>query len=147
MEDKIVFVDTSAFYALIDRNDPYHVIAYKQWAELLRQRIPLVITNFVAGETYTLLRYRLGSVICQKFLQVLEESIKTGRIKVESATAESEQVARSILMNYPEHDLSYTDAVSFSVIKLKHIPKAFTFDRHFYLTEAKILPQVWGEEQ
>lgn len=140
MNNKPVFVDTGAFYAFIDRDDPYHVVAYKEWSQLLRQKTPLIISNYIVSETYTLLRYRLGASISQKFLAVIEDSFKIGRIEVKLATREVEKLAQKLLLQFKEHDLSYTDAVSFAMIRHYRIPRAFSFDRHFALAGAQIIP-------
>lgn len=140
METSTVFIDTGAFYAFIDRDDPYHVIAYKQWSELLQQKKPLLITNYIVSETYTLLRYRLGWEIACKFLKAIEESAEIGRIKVKTVPLKTERLARKMLNDLANEDLSYIDATSLATIKTEGIPLAFSFDSHFKLAEAKIIP-------
>jgi len=135
-----VFIDTGAFYALIDRDDPYHVVAYKQWAELLEQKFLLYITNYIVSETYTLLRYRLGWDVACKFLQVLEECSSLGRITIKTVPLATEQYARNLLLSLAEKDLSYIDAISLATIKMEEIPLAFSFDNHFQLAKAKVIP-------
>lgn len=135
-----VFIDTGAFYALIDRDDPYHVIAYKQWAELLQQKYSWYITNYIVSETYTLLRYRLGWDVACKFLKVIEECSNLGRITIRTVPLETEQYARELLRSLGDEDLSYIDAISMATIKREHIPLAFSFDGHFQLAQAKIIP-------
>lgn len=140
MNNEPVFVDTGAFYALIDRDDPYHVVAHKEWSELLHQKTPLIISNYIVSETYTLLRYRLGADISQKFLAAIEDNAKLGRIEIRLSNHEVERLAQKLLFQYQEHALSYTDAVSFAMIKHYRIPRAFSFDRHFALAGAQIIP-------
>jgi len=41
----IVFVDTSAFYAVLDRDDSNHPKAKKAWSELLREGAALLPTT------------------------------------------------------------------------------------------------------
>jgi predicted nucleic acid-binding protein len=41
-----IFVDTSAFYALLDRADKYHDAARGVWPALLKDDIVLVTTNY-----------------------------------------------------------------------------------------------------
>lgn len=135
-----VFIDTGAFYALIDRDDTHHVIACKQWAGLLNQKRLLYITNYIISETYTLLRYRLGWDIACKFLKVIEESSELGRIKIMTVPEETEKYARKLLVKFADKDLSYIDATSMATIKMEQIPLAFSFDGHFQLAEAKIVP-------
>ena len=140
MGGQAVFIDTGAFYALIDRDDPHHVIACKEWAEILRQKCLLIITCYIVSETYTLLRYRLGWAIACKFLQVMEESRAQGRIRIIAVPERTEGVARHLLLQFGEEDLSYIDAVSLAAIKTERIPLAFSFDEHFQLAEAKVIP-------
>ena len=46
-----VFIDTSAFYAVLDRDDSYHARARRIWASLLDSGAALVTTNYIAVET------------------------------------------------------------------------------------------------
>jgi len=57
---KRIFVDTSAFYALLDRDDRNHQKAKKKWAEILEATPALVTSNYVLVETLALLQSRLG---------------------------------------------------------------------------------------
>lgn len=66
-----VFVDTSAWYALIDRADPDHTAVT---ACLREYKGRLVTSNFIFDETVTLLRYRLGWSPAQRF----GESLRAG---------------------------------------------------------------------
>ena len=140
MKYKTVFIDTGAFYALIDRDDPYHVVAYKEWSQILTHSTQLIITNYIISETYTLLRYRLGGKIACEFLDAIEESTKIGRIKVVIAALEIEKQARQLLQHFFDYDLSYTDAISLATIKQIQIPVVFSFDGHFSIAEAAVIP-------
>ena len=55
-----VFVDTSAFYAVFDREDVSHPRAVKVWRDLLTGEPDLVTNNYVLLETCALLQSRLG---------------------------------------------------------------------------------------
>jgi predicted nucleic acid-binding protein len=55
-----VFVDTGAYYALADVQDPDHAEAVRLLQQIVRLRYALVTSNFVISEVYTLLRQRLG---------------------------------------------------------------------------------------
>jgi predicted nucleic acid-binding protein len=135
-----VFIDTGAFYALIDRDDAHHVVAYKQWSELLKENHLLCITNYIISETYTLLRYRLGWSIACKFLKIIEESSELGRIRIMMVAKETEKYARKILLEFNDKDLSYIDATSMATIKLEQVPLVFSFDSHFQLARARVIP-------
>jgi len=55
-----LFIDTTAWYALADADDKYHVSAKEFLPEALSAYLRLVTSNHVIGETYTLIRTRLG---------------------------------------------------------------------------------------
>lgn len=55
---KSILVDTGAWYAYMDKDDPDHQLV----ADVLEEQYPfLLTTDFIADETLTLLRYRSGS--------------------------------------------------------------------------------------
>jgi len=48
--------------------------------------------------------------------------------------------AEKILEKYQDQDFSYTDAVSFALMRELKIGKAFAFDRHFVTAGFVIIP-------
>ena len=64
-----IFIDTSAWYALADAGDNNHKRASAFLLEAMAEYTQLVTTNHVIGETYTLIRYRLGYTAAWGFLK------------------------------------------------------------------------------
>ncbi len=62
-----VFVDTSALYAVFDRDDANHEAAKEVWAQLLRASATLFTSNYVLVETTALLQRRLGLAAVRRF--------------------------------------------------------------------------------
>ncbi len=122
-----VFVDSSAWYALADTSDEWHQRARGIYPLLLKDG-RLITTNLVLAETYTLIRYALGWSNAITFLDRVKSS---PRIEVARADGELEDVALAILRQYRDHRFSYTDGVSFAVMKALSLDEAFTFDGHF----------------
>jgi uncharacterized protein len=56
----MIFVDTSALYAVLDRDDQNHEAAKKTWSRLLEGEDSLLVTNYVIVETTALAQHRLG---------------------------------------------------------------------------------------
>ena len=67
-----IFIDTSAWYAFIDKNDPDHKGEEKLYKSNTK---PLITSNFIFDETVTLLMSRLGFDIAVKFGESLKKSI------------------------------------------------------------------------
>jgi predicted nucleic acid-binding protein len=123
-----LFVDSSAWYALADRDDPYHNHAASYLTESLAAYARLVTTNHVVGESYTLIRMRLGHAATQQFLKSLDHTHRLQRIFVVES---QEEAAFALLRRYDDQDFSFVDATSFVVMKTLGLRDAFTFDKHF----------------
>jgi uncharacterized protein len=53
-----IFVDTSAFLAVLNENDLYHPQAKQTWADLLSDASILYSSNYIMLETSALLQHR-----------------------------------------------------------------------------------------
>ncbi len=123
-----VFVDTSAWIAISDAGDKYHYPAKTVYTALLKERRMLVTTNLVIAETYILIRRRAGHARAVRWLQSVNGS---PRLRKVWSDASLEAQAEEVLLKHSDQDYSYTDAVSFVVMREEGIEEAFTFDRHF----------------
>ncbi len=127
LRQRRVFVDTSAYLALLDRADSYHTeaLAILQW--LANRRFRQFTTNTLISETHALLLSSLGSARARKFLQDIAES----NTVIVRTSFRDEEHAKSILFKYTDKDFSLADAISFAVMERLQISSAFTFDHHF----------------
>lgn len=123
-----IFVDTGAWLALADKGDGHHKKAVSVYPSLLSTHKSLMTSNLVIAETYSLVLHELGHGAAVAFLEKVKASPRI--IKVYSAE-ESEENALDILIKYGDQDFSYTDAVSFALMRRHGIKKAFCFDKHF----------------
>lgn len=119
-----VLVDTSAIYALIDRNDTCHQAAKSRLKSLREARAEPILTNFIVAESHSLLLARLGASTARRWLL-------TNLWSVERVTAEDEDTAKDIIKSFVDKTFSYTDATSFAAMERLFIKEVFAFDRHF----------------
>ena len=134
---RAIFIDTSAWLALIDPKDTYHPTALVTFPQVLRQWRSLITTNLVIAEAYALIRYRVNYTAAMQFLQGLDTQVQLERV-YSSAVLEIEAVA--ILRRYTDQKFSYVDAVSFALMHQRNINTAFAFDRHFWTAGFSLLP-------
>lgn len=120
-----LFVDTSALYALMDRDDLNHAGAERFWAELSPDE-PLLTHNYVMVETSALVQRRLGIEALQALVDELVLPIST--LLVDRAVHEA---AVSAVLAARLRQVSLVDAVSFEVMRRAGIRAAFAFDEHF----------------
>jgi len=132
-----LFVDTGAWFALADKSDQHHNQAVDIYPELLRNCHHLTTTNLVVAETYILIRRVIGHKAAITFLENITASPRVIKIYSDRVL---EETAEDILRKYQDHDFSFTDAVSFAVMKQHEIIKAFSFDQHFLIAGFTLIP-------
>ncbi|MBW2015078.1 MAG: type II toxin-antitoxin system VapC family toxin [Deltaproteobacteria bacterium] len=137
MEKNTLFVDTGAWFALADRSDQHHSQAINIYPKLLSNYHYLKTTNLVIAETYILIRRAIGHQAAIKFLESIAASPRVIKIYSDSVF---EETAEDILRQYEDQDFSYTDAVSFVVMKQYGIIQAFCFDKHFVTAGFTVIP-------
>ncbi len=133
----MIYIDTSAFLARHLSKDQYHPQAKTFWNLIREQNEKCVTSNFVLDETFTLLGRRAGySFAAQRAKNIYaSESIDILR-----PTRADELEAIGFFEKYSDHHLSFTDCVSFVLMKIKKIKRVFTFDHHFHLVGFRIYP-------
>ena len=129
-----LFVDTGAWYALVDKKDPDHEQAERFFRN---NKIPFLTTNFIFDETMTILRNRLGWNISKDFGLKLKKSSFVSLIAVKD---EDEDRAWEIFLKYKDKDFSYTDCTSFAVMERLKLDTVFSFDKHFLIMKFKVIP-------
>ena len=133
---KRVFVDTGAWYALIDAKDPDHSAVA---ACLGQHGGRLATSNFVFDETVTLLRYRLG----HRSARACGEALLAGGIApVFRVTPADEARAWEIFARYRDKGFSFTDCTSFALMKRLGIASAVALDEDFRAFGILCLPQI-----
>lgn len=131
---KRIFVDTGAWYALIDRSDPDH----RRAADFLRKNsLSLVTTNFIFDETVTLLRNRLGWEVAADFGKKLKDS---AFVSLAAVTAADEERAWEIFLKFRDKAFSYSDCTSFAFMQRLKMDTAFAFDSHFKVMKFQVMP-------
>ncbi len=122
----MTFIDTSAFYALLDATDPNHKQATRLWDSLLNRAEPLCTSNYVVIESCALLQNRIGLEAVETFVNDLLPVTETYAID-----AELHSQAIAALLAARRRKLSLVDCSSFLLLRSLGAKSAFAFDRHF----------------
>jgi predicted nucleic acid-binding protein len=130
-----IFVDTSAIYAVLDRDDANHRMAKETWTRVLHVENTLVTSNYVLVESFALLQNRLGMEAVRGFREDV-----LPLINVEFVTAEVHGSGVSALLSASRRNLSFVDCVSFEIMRVSGIKNAFTFDSHFSEQGFSVVP-------
>ena len=124
--DEEVFIDTSAFYAVLDADDEVHARARAGWSGLISSGNPLVTSNYVCVETCALVQARLG----MDAVRVLfDDMLPMVTVVILDETLHTNSIAT--LLGANRRNLSLVDCTSFAVMRHRSTVTAFAFDRHF----------------
>ncbi|HOX04743.1 MAG TPA: PIN domain-containing protein [Candidatus Paceibacterota bacterium] len=125
---KGLFVDTAGWMACADAADPSHAQACAARDLWLEQQGRLVTTDYVADETLTLLRLRIGLKAAEAWWRQADGSL---RLRWEWITPARAEKARAIFFRYQDKEFSLTDCTSFVVMRELKLREVLTTDRHF----------------
>jgi len=121
-----VFVDTSALYAVMDRDDVNRLAAKEAWTVPLHEQATLLTTNYVPMETTALPQHRIGVAAARGFR---EDAIPP--LQVEWIAAEAHRAGTEAMLAAGRRRLSLVDCVSFQTMPRYGVRAAFRFDEHF----------------
>ncbi len=124
-----VFVDTGAWYALKNKNDPNHSAAVVFFRSLPETGTICYTSDYVIDEAITLIRVRLSnhqvaaSLAQELFSEQAAKIIYTSPLYLPRALA--------IFKKFADQSFSFTDCTSFAIMENLKIEGALAFDRHF----------------
>ena len=124
----MIFVDTGAFLARYLARDQHHETSRGAWRELPSRPWRLHTSNFVLDETFTL----MGRRASHEFAAQRAEAILTSKsVAILRPDADDELEALEYFRKFGDQRVSFTDCISFALMRRHGIPRAFGFDRHF----------------
>lgn len=132
----MIFVDTGAFLARYLEKDQYHDRALRTWRRL--EGVARVVTsNFVLDELFTLLGRRASYAFAADRARHILSSEK---LEILRPDPETEIEAVDLFEKYADQRISFTDCVSFVLMRSHKIRQVFSFDRHFELAGFSMWP-------
>ena len=121
-----IFIDTSAYYSLLDRDDVNHRAGREIWQELIGSDHSLITSNYVVVETTALTQHWLGFAAAVDFQDTLLPLAHIIWID-----ADLHGAGAAALRTAKRRRLSLVDCVSFEVCRRLGVDSVFAFDRHF----------------
>lgn len=133
----MIFIDTGAFVARYIVRDQFHQKSLRFWKQLAADREPCMTSNFVLDETFTI----LARVAGHRFAAGRARTIYASDIlTILRPSEEDEMKALDYFEKYGDQGVSFTDCISFVLMKQKRARRIFSFDKHFERAGFTILP-------
>jgi len=124
----MIFIDTGAFLARYASRDQHHAVAVAGWKELGTRQRRCLTSSFVLDEVLTLLGRRISYDFAAERATILWHSAALTILRPEES---DELAAIELFSKFADQRVSFTDCVSFALMKRHRLRRAFTFDRHF----------------
>jgi predicted nucleic acid-binding protein len=131
----MIYVDTSAFLALVNLDDPNHDQALQTWEKLIEGEEKLICNNYILVESIALIQRRIGL----KAVFILHNDILPF-IEVEWLDEKLHNTVIKNTLKSNRRQLSLVDNSSFDTMRRHGVNTAFVFDGHFSEQGFDIIP-------
>ena len=121
----MIFLDTSAIYALADKEDENYKEAEELFALALSQEQQFLLHNYILAEVSALIQRRLGLEQTKKFLK------EAAQFHILWVDPPLHRLAENYFYKHATRKLSFVDCTSFVVMRQQGITHAFAFDEDF----------------
>ncbi|MBI4199423.1 MAG: type II toxin-antitoxin system VapC family toxin [Chloroflexi bacterium] len=121
----MIFLDTSAIYAMADRADPHHHRAVELFRHALEAGEDVLVHSYILIEAAALLQSRLSLASALRFLR------EASAFHLHWIGPHEHQQAVTLLEQRRRRDLSLVDCASFGVMQEYKVEKAIAFDPDF----------------
>jgi predicted nucleic acid-binding protein len=128
MASREVFLDTNGLLGLFNRADELHRVAAAVWAQLLRERRPVVITDWIFAETGNGMARTNGRQEIVDFLRGLAESAYCEVVFVTNGLLEE---SLELYRERSDKQWGLVDCASMNVMQRRGISDVYSNDHHF----------------
>jgi len=133
----VIYIDTGPFLARFIARDQYHRRAAAAWKKLGERRESCFTSNLVFNETFTLLARRTRYDFAAGRARLL---LSSKALTILRSTGEDEFDAVELFRKFADQGVSFTDCVSFVLMRKQRLTRAFSFDRHYEQAGFEIWP-------
>lgn len=124
----MIFIDTGPFLARYRVQDQYHQESIIGWEKINASREHCYTSNFVLDEFFTLLARWSGYPFAAERARTI---LTSPTFTILRPTHNDELEAVELFSKYADHEVSFTDCISFVLIRSHKIRQVYSFDHHF----------------
>ncbi len=123
-----VFVDSGAFFAMLNPNEHWHKEVKSQLKNLVNEKARFVTTDYVLDETITLLQVRSLAYLVEHWIV---DVLTGGTCEIVWMEKKRFDEVQRFFVKHSDKRWSFTDCFSFCVMKERKIRRALAADQHF----------------
>lgn len=126
-----VFIDTSAFLALIFPSESSHVSIVRKYDFYKKEKVRFITSDYILDELQTRCLYIGGSYGASQSVKIISEAISLDQMAVIFVDLTIFKKSQEVFLKYSDHKISFTDATSYVLMKEYSLEEIFTLDRDF----------------
>jgi len=135
---RAIYIDTGAFLAKEIAADQYHIPAVKFWRDIHEKGLKIYSSEHVLDETATLLARRTSYAWSAEW----GRDVLGAGIHLLPASGGDLAEAFSLMKKFADQAVSFTDCISFVLMKKQGVSDVFGFDRHFVSAGYRLWPSI-----
>ena len=132
-----LLIDTGAFFGREIQQDQHHETSMDGWSEIENSPVRLYSTEHIFDETLSILARRSSYAFAAEWGI---RALQSNEIEWLSTEGKDLETALQLMRKYADQEVSFTDCVSFVLMRKEGIKHAFTFDRHFEAAQFRLWP-------
>lgn len=121
----MIYIDTSAFLALVHSDDPNHEQAMQTWKKLIEDEQQLISNNYVLMESIALIQRR----VWLRAVSILHNDILPF-IEIDWLDEELHNAIVKAVLKTNRRQISLVDSSSFDTMRRYELRTTFAFDSH-----------------
>lgn len=127
---RLVFVDSGGFIGLFSADDKHHEEADALFRACIEHKTKLLTSELVVAEVHRFILFEVG---IEAAAIAIDKIAASSSLTVEYGSADHHRAARAWLAKLDDQVISYTDAVSFSIMAARGCKVALSFDDDFVI--------------
>ncbi len=132
-----LLIDTGAFLGRQVVEDQHHEASLCGWREIESSSMRVHSTEHIFDETVGLLSRRNSYAFAAEWGM---DHLQSRELDWLQATPEDLKIAIAFMRKYADQKVSFTDCVSFALMRREGIRHAFSFDHHFLDAQFRLWP-------
>lgn len=126
-----VFIDTSAFIALLVSSEQWHEACKKKYRGYTDKNALFFTNILVLSELYTRLIYDVGKRDCEKVVKQINKLKEEDKLRIFQLDPALLKETEKVMLRFGEYKLSFADASIIAIAKAYDMDEIFTLDKDF----------------
>lgn len=140
-KNSVVFVDTSAWVAILDEKNENYSSARKYFEKLLELNTRLVTNSHVVDDTLLFLKQNFGSDFAKKFLDIIDESAMSINLRVDWISRRVRRNTLNSFLKSSNKTLGVRHFYVYESLKRKKVDIVFSYDKSLKYYDFPVMPQ------